>query len=116
MLAGSVVSALGITAFLGGAASPDVRLAVWLGMIAPLAATLGTSGLFEKVYRKQPDRLTGVMIAAFAAKMIFFGGYVLLVVKSGWAQPAPFTISFTGYFLALHIIEAFRLRRLFTGT
>jgi hypothetical protein len=48
--------------------------------------------------------------------MFFFGGYVLLIVKSGWVRPVAFAVSFTGYFLALHIIEAFRLKRLFAGT
>lgn len=115
MLAGSVVSALGITGFLGRAAPPDVRLAVWLGMLGPLAATLVSAVMVARVYRRQPERLTSVMIGAFAAKMFFFGGYVLLIVKSGWVRPVPFVISFTGYFLALHIIEAFRLKRLFAG-
>jgi len=115
MLAGSVVSALGITAYLGRAASLDVRLGLWLGMLGPLAATLVSAEMVERVYRRHPERLTGVMIVAFAAKMFFFGGYVLLIVKAGWVQPGPFAISFTSYFLALHIIEAFRLKRLFAG-
>ena len=36
---------------------------------------------------------TGVMIKAFVAKMVFFGGYVALIVKAGWVQPVPFAIS-----------------------
>src|SRR5437016_1327213 len=101
MLAGSAVSALGITAFLGMARSPDV----WLGMLAPLAATLCSTAIVERVYRKRPEDLTRVMGTAFVVKMAFFGGYVVLVVKAGWARPVPFVISFTGYFLALHFIE-----------
>lgn len=116
MLAGSTVSALGITLLLGTATPLDVRLAVWLGMLAPLATTLASAAIVERVYRVRPESLTRVMGAAFAAKMVFFGGYVALVIKAGWVQPVPFAISFTGYFLALHITEAFRLRRLFAGT
>jgi uncharacterized membrane protein len=56
------------------------------------------------------------MIKAFFAKMVFFGLYVALVVKAGWVRPIPFVISFTCYFLVLHMIEAFRLKRLFANT
>lgn len=116
MLAGSVVSALGITAFLGTATPLDVRLGVWLGMLAPLAATLCSSAVVERTYRARPENLTRVMGTAFVVKMAFFGGYAVLVVKAGWVQPAPFVISFTGYFLALHFIEAVRLKRLVANT
>ena len=113
MLIGSAVSALGITMFLGAATPWDVRLSVWLGMAAPAVAAVISAIVFERAYRRQPESLTRVMGTGFGAKMVFFGGYVVLVVKAGWVQPAPFVISFTGYFFALHIIEAFRLHRLF---
>ena len=52
------------------------------------------------------------MIAGFAGKMVFFGAYVAVVIK-GLSQPAvPFVVSFTGSFIALHVIEALALRRL----
>src|SRR5437868_11927087 len=105
MLAGSAVSALRITAFLGTATPLDVRLAVWLGMLAPLAATLCSAVIVERAYRKQPEGLTGVMAAAFFVKMIFFGAYVAVVIKAGLVRPVPFVVSFTSYFLALHITE-----------
>ena len=113
MLAGSAVSALGITLFLGAATPLNLRLAVWLGMLAPAVAAAVSAVIFERAYRKRPESLTGIMGFAFGAKMIFFGGYVVLVVKAGWVQPTPFVISFTSYFFALHITEAVRLRRLF---
>ena len=56
--------------------------------------------------------MTKVLTAAFAAKVVFFGGYVILVVKAGWVSLNPFVVSFVSYFFALHIIEAIRLRRL----
>jgi hypothetical protein len=113
MLAGSAVSAFGITAFLGKAAPLDVRLAVWLGMLAPLAGALFSASMIGRVYRTRPQSLMGAMSVAFFAKLVFFGVYVAVVIKSGLVRPAPFAISFTGYFLALHITEAFRLRSLF---
>ena len=115
MLAGSALSAVGIVAFLGDEATPDLRLAVWLGMLGPLVATLCAMVATNRVHRLNPAGLTGVMITAFVAKMVFFGGYVALVVKAGWVRPVPFAISFVCYFLVLHMIEAVRLRRLFSS-
>jgi drug/metabolite transporter (DMT)-like permease len=114
LLAGSILSCAAIVAMLGD--EGDLRRAVWLGMLGPLVATLCAMVAMNRAYRRSPASLTGVMIKAFVAKMVFFGGYVALVVKSGWVRPVPFAVSFTGYFLVLHMIEAFRLRRLFANT
>src|SRR4026207_120534 len=114
MLAGAVLSACGIVAFLGDAATLDLRLAVWLGMLGPLLATLCSMVATNRAHRKRPESLTGVMITAFVAKMVFFGGYLALVIKSGWVRQVPFALSFIGYLIALYIVEAFRLRRLLT--
>lgn len=114
MLAGATLSAFGIGVFLGDEKTPDLRLAVWLGMLGPLMATLCAMVAVTRAYRRNPASLTGALIAAFVVKMVFFGGYVALVLKAGWVRPGPFAASFTGYFLALHMIEAIRLRRLVT--
>jgi len=116
LVAGSVLSSVAIVALLGDEVAAGVRLAVWLGMLGPLVATLCAMVAMNRAYRRSAVSLTGVMIKAFVAKMVFFGGYVALVVKSGWVQPVPFAVSFTGYFVVLHMIEAFRLRRLFANT
>lgn len=113
MLAGSVLSAFGVMAVLGAEADPDVRLAVWLGMAAPLAAAVSSTIVIEHVWRTRPEGLTKLMTAAFAAKLVFFAGYIALLVKMGWVEPISFATSFTGYFLVLHLTEAFHLRRLF---
>ena len=116
LLAGSALSAFGIVAFLGDKATLDLRLAIWLGMLGPLVTTLCAMVVTDRAYRRHPESLTGVMIKAFLAKMVFFGGYVALIVKAGWVRPVPFVVSFISYFLVLHMIEAFRLRRLFSST
>ena len=113
MLVGSVLSAFGIVALLGAEAEPDVRLAVWLGMAGPLVVAVGSAIAIERVFRKRPESSTKFMAAAFAAKMILFGGYVALVVAMGWARPTPFAIAFVAYFLVLQITEAFYLKHLF---
>jgi hypothetical protein len=105
LVAGSVLSAAVIGAWVGRD--------VWLGMLGPLVVVSTTWMLTERVYRRNPERLTSVMISAFAAKLIFFGAYVGLAVGVLGVQPVPFAASFTGYFIALHMIEALLMKRLF---
>jgi hypothetical protein len=88
---------------------------VVLGMLAPLVVAAGTWVLVEQTYRRTPERVTGLMVAGFAGKMVFFGVYVAVMLKGLALQPTPFVVSFTGYFIALHVMEAFALRRLFAG-
>jgi hypothetical protein len=88
---------------------------VLLGMIAPLVAACLSWVLTERTYRRDPPALTGLMTAGFAAKMLFFGVYVALMVKVVGLQPMPFVVSFTGYFIALYLTEALLMRRLFAG-
>ena len=54
------------------------------------------------------------MIAAFAGKICSSG------VRDGRVEvlalrPVPFMLSFTGYFIAIYLMEALYLRRLFSG-
>jgi hypothetical protein len=102
---GSVLSAALLGAWFGRA--------VWLGMLGPLLVVSTTWALTERVYRSHPERLTSVMITAFAGKLIFFGAYVGLVIGVMGVQPVPFALSFAGYFIALHMTEALLLKRLF---
>jgi hypothetical protein len=88
---------------------------VVLGMLAPLAATIGSWVLVDQTYRRTPDRVTALMVAGFAAKMLFFGAYVAVMLKGLALQPTPFVVSFTSYFVALYAVEAVALRRLFAG-
>jgi hypothetical protein len=89
---------------------------VWLGMFAPLVVVSVTWVLTERVFKTHPERLTSVMISVFAGKLIFFGAYVGFAIGVLGAEPAPFASSFAGYFIALHMIEAFWLRRLFVSS
>jgi hypothetical protein len=85
------------------------------GMAAPLVVAIVTWRMAEQTYRRDPAALTGLMMAGFVGKMVFFGAYVAVVIK-GLSQPAvPFAVSFTGSFIALHLIEALALRRLFAS-
>ena len=108
MLAGAVLSSFIIATLLDG----GMELEVWLGMLGPLAAALASWITMERQRIRRPECLTAVMIKAFAAKMIFFGLYITIVLKTGLVRPIPFAISLVCYFLTLHITEAIALRRL----
>ena len=88
---------------------------VWLGMLAPLIAASATWMLTERVHKVSPGQVTAVMITAFAGKLVFFGAYVGLAIGVLGVQPVPFAASFAGYFIALHMIEALWLKRLFVS-
>ena len=91
------------------------HLATLLGVIGPLTIAVLSWKLAERAYRRDPASLTGLMMTGFVAKMVFFGAYVAVVIK-GLSQPAvAFAVSFTGAFIALHLIEALALRRLFAS-
>jgi hypothetical protein len=114
-----------LAAWMAGASALSAGLAVmvWphlvaeiaLGMFGPLAETVATWTLAEVVYRQRPERLTAVMITAFAGKLVFFGAYVAVMVTVLDLRPTPFMASFTTYFIALHLAEALALRRLFAA-
>jgi hypothetical protein len=92
--------------------STAVSTAVLLGMAGPLAVAVISWLLMVRTYRRSPASLTGLLIAGFVGKMVFFAAYVAVVIE-GFSQPAvPFALSFAGSFIALHLIEALALRRL----
>ena len=104
---GTAVAAAGIAGWRATAAE------VLLGMLGPLAAVAVSWVLTERIYAREPARLTGVMIGAFGAKMVFFGAYVAVMLMAAGLRPGPFIASFTSYFIALYLTEALLMRRLF---
>jgi len=111
MIGAGMLSWLATVALVGAATG----VAVLLGMIGPLAMATATWVLAERTYRHNPGRLTSLMVAAFAGKMVFFGAYVTIMLRLLSLPPVPFVSSFAGYFIALHVMEALCLRRLFAG-
>jgi hypothetical protein len=87
---------------------------ILFGMLGPLIATTGSWVVAERIYRQRAEILTTVMTTAFAAKIVFFGAYISVVILLLRLRPVPFVISFTGYFIGLHLMEALYLRRLFS--
>ena len=104
-----------VLSWLTVAAIPDVDSdrEILFGMLAPLAGAVVTWVLVARTYPSRPERLTSLMVAAFGAKLVFFGAYVTVMLKVLALRPLPFVISFTTYFIALHMFEALCLQRLF---
>ena len=88
---------------------------LFLGMFAPLVAAVGTWIAVERTHRANPSGVTAVFMAGFVGKMVFFGAYVVIVLRGLSIRPAPFVISFTAYFIGLYLVEALYLKRLFQG-
>lgn len=91
----------------------SVGMAVFFGMLGPLVLACVSWVLSERTYKRDPRALTGLMLTAFAFKMVFFGLYVAVMLRVLHLPAVPFAVSFSSYFIALHFVEALFLKRLF---
>ncbi len=91
-------------------------MAVVFGVIGPLLAVIVTWVLVKRTWRARPELLTGLMVAGFAGKMIFFGAYVTVMLTVLSLPSTPFVVSFTASFISLYAIEAVWLQRLFANS
>ena len=85
---------------------PQVAVEILLGMLSPLLWAIGTLILVDRTYRKAPQKLTSVMTKAFMGKILSYGVYVSIIVGFYSFQALPFAVSFTVYFIGLHLTEA----------
>lgn len=109
------IASVGSVLVAAAVSARERRLAIVLGMAAPLLAAGVSWVLTERTYKRNPERLTALMMSGFAAKMVFFGAYVAVMLEVLHLQPVPFVASFTAYFIALYLVEALLMRRLFAG-
>ncbi len=108
MTGAGLLSWLAVAVMSNGSADPELLL----GMAGPLVSAVGSWIAYERAHRSAPGRLTNVMIAALAVKMVFFGVYVGVMLRGLNVRPVPFVVSFAAYFIALYTMEAMFLRRL----
>ncbi len=92
---------------------PQAAVEILLGMLGPLLLAIGTLILVARTYRKAPQKLTSLMTQAFFGKMLFYGVYVGVIVGFYSFQALPFAVSFTVYFIGLHLTEALYFQALF---
>jgi uncharacterized membrane protein YozB (DUF420 family) len=85
---------------------------VFLGMAGPLVAAAATWLLVERTQRQDPSKVTRALMTAFAAKMLFFGVYVVAVSRVPQLNLAAFGAAFLVYFVVLYVVQAFLLRGL----
>jgi hypothetical protein len=111
MIGASVATWIVATALVGTRFGIDILG----GMIGPLVAACATWALTERTYRTAPERLTSLMVAGFGVKVVFFGAYVTVMVRGLGLKPMPFAASFTGFFVALLLVEALAMRKLFAN-
>lgn len=109
MVGASVLAWLIVARLAGAGANPELLY----GMLGPLVAAVLSWIVTERTYTSNPERLMGVMVTGLGVKAVFFGAYVVAMVRAVGVRPVPFVVSFTSYFIALHVIEAIFMRRLF---
>jgi hypothetical protein len=110
MVGASGVSFLALVAATGSSLMPELVL----GMAGPLTSAILTWQVLERTHVSAPERLTGVMITAFGIKVLLFALYVVVLLGVLELRAKPFMLSFTGYYVGLHVVEAMFLRRLLT--
>jgi hypothetical protein len=111
MVGVSVVSWLAATLIARAPVNPEL----WLGMAGPLASAVITWIVTARTYRSDPARVTGVMVAGFAARMAFVAIYMTVMLRVVSVRPIPFVIGFASYLIGLYVFEALLLKRLFAG-
>ncbi len=108
MLGASLTSWLLVTMLAPAPVNPELLF----GMMGPLLAS-GVAWLFvERAHAQAPERVMPVLMQAFAGKMLFFGAYVVVMLRGLGLRPVPFVVSFTAYFIGLYAMQALFLRRL----
>jgi hypothetical protein len=111
MTAGSILIAMILTFVF----DKQTRLEIWLGMMGPLSATVLSWIAMVRQYSRDHRGMTRLLIRAMAVKAVFFAIYISVLLRSRCVRPIPFVICFTGFYLALHIVEAMGLRRMQTA-
>jgi len=95
------------------AAPQTINPEAMFGMLGPLVSASLTWLVAARTYTSAPERLTGVMLIGFALKVVFFGGYVVAMLRAFELRPMVFVPTFVGFFVALLFVEAVFLKRLF---
>ena len=86
---------------------------LFLGMIVPLVIGLLTVTKIQSIFTSDPGELTSFMMKSFIGKLVIYGVYMMGIVAFSPFNERPFIISFMGYFITLHVLEAFFIRSVF---
>ena len=97
-----LASALAMTTIVDAASAR----AVVAGMAGPLVSACGTWIMIDRARLTSPAAMTQRLLSAFLVKVVLFLCYVFVAVKVLALPGKPFALSFTGYFIVLHHVEA----------
>ena len=86
---------------------------LFLGMIVPLVIGLLTVKKIQSIFTSDPGKLTSFMMKSFIGKLVIYGVYMMGIVAFSSFSERPFFISFMGYFITLHVLEAFFIKSVF---
>ena len=95
----------------GDRANPELLY----GMLGPLAVVTVSWLVVQRAWVARPEGVLGVLMGGMPIKLLFLAAYAFVMLRVLGLRPIPFVTSFTGYFIALHNIEALFMRRLFTS-
>ena len=107
---GSILAAIVFSA-VSGLTGMGAGKEIWLGMLAPTLASVITWVAIERQKSLNSQKMLKCIIQAFVVKFLFFGVYITVLVKTNQVSPKSFAVCFAFFYLALHIAEAFELRR-----
>ena len=113
---GMVAGSLAVLAAVAPWLTPAGRIGALLGLLGPLMMAAVSWLVIERVHRARQAAVTSVMTAGFGLKLLFVGVYVAVVLGLTAIDQISFVWSFTGFFIALYVVEALLLRGLFAGT
>ena len=109
------MAGVSLAAWLTASALAPVNPEAFFGMLGPLVSAVVTWIVACRTWVVAPERLTGVMAIGFGVKVLFFGAYLVAMLRGLGLRPTTFVVSFAAFFIALHVIEALFLKRLFVA-
>ena len=95
-------------------APEPVNPEIGLGLLGPLVGADVSWVLMVRASAVGGEHLMKTMMRLLGAKVLLFGVYTVVMLRVMDVRPALFVVSFAGFFIALHVMEAVFLRRLLT--
>ena len=83
---------------------------IWFGMFGPTLASVISWIAIERQKYQNSQQMLKCIIQAFVIKSVFFGAYIIVLVKTDQVSPGSFVSCFAFFYLALHMAEAIKLR------
>ena len=93
---------------------PEYQMEIFLGWFLPTVAGIATIYFILEAAKKGAQFVTKSLGVGFLFKMIYYGATILLIIRIYSFEPIPFIISFAGFFLGLHALEAIIIKDIST--